>query len=307
MSSLEWEDLKDAARTVVPSQLALLDVVKPTLHNVTDTSDWESIHSQSWKRLSGYASVKKRVYRTIVLPWRRIFLSDGLSNKMLTGAVVPPSGVLFHGPSGCGKTMAAGCLASSLGLPMIQVRAADVLDKWLGGSEATIRSLFTRARSAAPCVLFFDEIDAIATNRSTDSDTVDVMSRVLSTLLNEMDGISTNRLAPRVLVVACTNRRDSLDAALLRPGRLDEHIEMNPLRAVDEVEAVLRQYLSRAPLESSVGLHTVAQELVDTRPRSGAELEGICKNAVLRAMRRMNKDGLICVTDEDLKDKQSGY
>ena len=169
--------------STVPSQLALLDVVKPASHNVMDTTDWRTIHSESWKQLSGCDATKKRIYRTVVLPWRRVYLSStGPADLALAGAIVPPSGVLFHGPSGVGKTVAATCLASSLGLPMIRVRAADVLDKWLGGSEAIIRSLFARARSAAPCVLLFDEIDAIATNRSTDSDTVDVMSRVLSTL-----------------------------------------------------------------------------------------------------------------------------
>lgn len=178
----DWEDLKYAAMSTVPSQLALLDVVKPSTHNVMDTKDWEVIHYECWTLLGGCDSIKKRIYRTVVLPWRRIYLSTGSPEKALAGAIVPPSGVLFHGPSGVGKTIAAGCLASSLGLPMIRVRAADVLDKWLGGSEAIIRSLFARARSAAPCVLFFDEIDAIATNRSMDSETVDVMARVLSTL-----------------------------------------------------------------------------------------------------------------------------
>lgn len=180
--TLDWADLKYAAHVIVPSQLSLLDVVKPKTYNTTDATDWETIHYKSWKELSGYESVKKRLYRTIVLPWRRVYLSSKPPDDAVAGAIVPPSGVLFHGSSGVGKTIAAQCLGSSLGLPMIRVRAADVLDKWLGGSEAIVRSLFARARSAAPCILFLDEIDAIAANRSTDSDSVDVMSRVLSTL-----------------------------------------------------------------------------------------------------------------------------
>jgi SpoVK/Ycf46/Vps4 family AAA+-type ATPase len=113
-------------------------------------------------------------------------------------------------------------MADSLQLPMIQVRAADILDKWLGGSEALLRSLFSRARAASPCILFLDEIDAIANNREED-DTNDFTSRILSTLLNEMDGVSSAIQKSRVLVVACTNRLGSLDSALLRPGRLQEH------------------------------------------------------------------------------------
>lgn len=297
----EWNDIKEAAQSVVPSQLALLDVVKPVPHNVDNTDDWELIHNECWKRIGGYGTIKKRIYRTVVLPWRRVYLSATPVDERLARAIVPPSGILFHGPPGCGKTMAAGCLASSLGLPMIRVRAVDVLDKWLGGSEATIRSLFARARSAAPSVLFFDEIDAIATNRSTDASTVDVMSRVLSTLLNEMDGVSTNKHAPKVLVVACTNRRESLDAALLRPGRLDEHIELDLLSNVEDIESVLRQYLSRAPLDSSLDLRHLAEDLLVDGPRTGAELEGICSGAVLKAMRRTNgMDEAVNVRLEDV-------
>ena len=282
---------------MVPSQLALLDVVKPTLS--IDTTDWQAIHAESWRGFCGYAGVKKRVYRTVVLPWRRVHLSTTPADTALTGAIIPPSGVLFHGPSGCGKTVAAECLASSLGLPMIRVRAANVLDKWLGGSEATIRSLFARARSAAPCVLFFDEIDAIATNRSTDTDTVDVMSRVLSTLLNEMDGVSTDKTAPKVLVVACTNRLEALDAALLRPGRLDEHVGLYKLENVDDVEAVLRHYLARAPLDAALDLRHVAVGLVQSKALSGAEIEGLCRAAVLKAIRRATLNDSLNITSSD--------
>ena len=127
MAAPEWEDFKEAAHTVVPSQLALLDAIKPASHSVRDPKDWEAIHYQSWANLSGYTAVKKRVYRTVVLPWRRFYLSTASADNALAGAIVPPSGILFHGPPGCGKTVAAGYLASSLGLPMIRVRAADVL------------------------------------------------------------------------------------------------------------------------------------------------------------------------------------
>ena len=115
-----------------------------------------------------------------------------------------------------------------------------------------------------------------------------------------MDGISTDNAAPRVLVVACTNRLEALDAALLRPGRLDEHIELNRLDRVDDVEAVLCQYLARAPLDTRVNLATIAQELVQVRSRSGAELEGLCRAAVLKAMRRVQYDENVCITTIDL-------
>ena len=115
-----------------------------------------------------------------------------------------------------------------------------------------------------------------------------------------MDGISTDKAAPRILVVACTNRRDALDAALLRPGRLDEHVELNRLELAEEAETVLRQYLARAPLDGDLNLTHIAQELVAARPRTGAELEGLCRAAVLKAMRRTELDEKVCVTSNDL-------
>lgn len=115
-----------------------------------------------------------------------------------------------------------------------------------------------------------------------------------------MDGISTDKAAPRVLVVACTNRLEALDSALLRPGRLDEHVELNRLERVEDVEAVLCQYLERAPLDTNVELAAVAQDLVQVRSRSGAELEGLCRAAVLKAMRRVRYDENVCITSNDL-------
>jgi ATP-dependent 26S proteasome regulatory subunit len=115
-----------------------------------------------------------------------------------------------------------------------------------------------------------------------------------------MDGVSTNQLTPRVLVVACTNRRDSLDAALLRPGRLDEHIELKKHWKIDDVELILNQYLRRAPLDASLDLRLVAERIIGEDGKTGAELEGVCRSAVLRAMRRSEVDGGVTVTAADL-------
>jgi SpoVK/Ycf46/Vps4 family AAA+-type ATPase len=287
-----WDDWREAVMSCTPSQLAALDVIKPTLFlNNTTRANWLDIHESSWKQFAGYDSIKKRLFRTVVAPWRRL-LSSELGQ---TSPVAPPSGLLFHGESGCGKSLAASCIQSSIGLPMIKVRASDVLDKWLGGSEAAVRSLFARARSAAPCIIFFDEIDAIASNRSMDEETNDVMSRLLSTLLNEMDGISGGQ-GGRVLVVACTNRLLSLDAALLRPGRLEEHIELS-LPDYADARSVLYHYLANVPLEATVDLDSIAKELVDKKA-SAAELEGLAREAVIRALRRCDQ-GSISVSKND--------
>lgn len=281
--SLSWSHLREATNQCIPSQLVQLDVIKPPSTAIENHDDWAGRHWNSWTPLAGYEMVKKRVYRTVVLPWKRTM------NQKPTVGISPPSGVVFYGPSGCGKTLAAGCLAASLGLPMIKVRAADVLDKWLGGSEAAIRSLFARARSASPCILFFDEIDAIASNRSLDGDTVDVMSRLLSTLLNELDGIASGE-SKQVLVVACTNRLESLDAALIRPGRLEEHVALDKPTVTDAQE-IIKQGLGRAILHKDLNIAGVADQLV-RKGASGAQIEGVGRDAVLCWIRSNQESAL---------------
>jgi SpoVK/Ycf46/Vps4 family AAA+-type ATPase len=170
---------------------------------------------------------------------------------------------------------------------MINVRAADVLDKWLGGSEAAIRSLFQRARAASPCILFFDEIDAIANNRANvDEGGENVMFRLLSTLLNEMDGVSSGS-KDKILVVACTNRLATLDAALLRPGRLDEHIHLQRPTS-DDILHILQHFFSKVPLDDGLNLELLSQELYN-RGSTGSDIQGFCRETVFRALRRYSK------------------
>jgi SpoVK/Ycf46/Vps4 family AAA+-type ATPase len=286
---LEWVDLAEAAHACIPSQLAELDVTKPSRPIEVGSMTWEQLHVVSWKMFGGYGSIRKRVFRHVVAPWRRFLRkldqdSSDTPNSTASSLVgiEPPPGVLFHGPSGCGKSLAAMCLAASLDLPVIQVRATDILDKWLGGSEALLRSLFARARAAAPCILFLDEIDAIAVNRAED-DTSDVSSRVLSTLLNELDGVSSGARQSRVLVVACTNRLEALDAALLRPGRLEEHVCLE-LPAANDLLEILERRVGTMPLDDTVQLPDLAQAFFDHNA-TGADVEGVCRDVCLAALR----------------------
>lgn len=317
-----WNDLRDAAQAIVPSQLAQLDVAKTESfpQDGEEPPDPHEVHEWSWRNFGGYEEVKKRLYRTVVMPWRLLIAttgrgSDGDQTQQIRKSwVTPPSGVLFHGPPGVGKTLAASCLASSLGLHVvkvrllacallsccdgsatlivfssslsylrIKVRASDVLDQWLGGSEAAIRSLFSRARAASPCVLFFDEIDALANNREDDGASVDVSSRILTTFLNEMDGVSTGGDSD-VLVVACTNRFERLDAALLRPGRLDEHVMLTMPDAAD-IREMMGIHLAKVPLSEDVNITELA-ELMMELDASGADVEGLCRDACSRVIRK---------------------
>jgi SpoVK/Ycf46/Vps4 family AAA+-type ATPase len=297
-AQIQWDDLRDAARACIPSQLAELDVTKPAFFDAG--LSWAEIHQRSWKNGSfgGYELVKKHVYRHVVVPWKQFLrrMDGPQDDSEKSSWLDPPAGVLFHGPSGCGKTSAVRCLAASLELPMIQVRAADILDKWLGGSEALLRSLFARARAASPCILFLDEIDSIASNRAED-DTNDFTSRILSTLLNEMDGVSSSIQKSRVLVVACTNRLDALDAALLRPGRLQEHFYLGTPFTEDLVD-ILKLRLERIPMADDVSLEDIAKSLVE-RNTTGADVEGLCREVCLMAFRRVDdSDQLVVLQTE---------
>ena len=152
----------------------------------------------------------------------------------------------------------------------------------MGGSESAIRSLFSRCRLASPAILLFDEIDSLASNREDDSDgTSDVYSRLLSTLLNEIDGVSTNKNKREILVLATTNRIDAIDAALLRPGRLEEHILITYPTAM-EIKEIMKIQLEKAPVDDAT-IEDVSELLEELRA-SGADIKGICTDACLNCI-----------------------
>ncbi|CAN0364833.1 unnamed protein product, partial [Laminaria digitata] len=130
-----------------------------------------------------------------------------------------PTGALLYGPPGCGKTLLAGAVAAECGLNFISVKGPEVLDKYIGASEQAVRSLFARAASAAPCVLFFDEFEAVAPRRGNDN--TGVTDRVVNQLLTFLDGVEGR---DGVYVLGATSRPDLIDSALLRPGRLDRQL-----------------------------------------------------------------------------------
>lgn len=315
-TDVKWEDVKDAARTCVPSQLASMDVIPASSAdylgiNNDQPMDTKQEFELAWKDFGGYTAEKKQLYRTVVRPWKYHITEATTDAKQSTSSSIEaalgmskPSGVLLHGPPGVGKTMAAMCLASSMGLHCVKVRASEVFNQWLGGSEATLRSIFARARAASPCILFFDELDALATNREGgDSDvTSGVQSRILTTLLNEMDGITNAGGKQGVLVVAATNRLDSIDAALLRPGRLEEHILLSYPDS-SSIHEILKLQTINMPIDNeSVNLIELSDRLEKSQA-SCADIEGICRDACLIAMRRCSERGTqldnLCVMGTD--------
>ncbi|MGM0448625.1 MAG: AAA family ATPase [Methanobacteriota archaeon] len=193
----------------------------------------------------------------------------------------PPTGVLLHGPPGTGKTLLARAIAGESGVNFIQVAGPELLDRYVGESEKAVRDLFDRARQAAPVIVFFDEIDAIAADRDgPGGDGSGVGERVVSQLLTELDRASDN---PNLVVLAATNRRNALDPALLRPGRLETHIEV-PEPDRDARRKILDVHTREKPLVEGVDLERLADE---TEGYSGAEIAALCREAALQAIERV--------------------
>ncbi|KAH9373913.1 hypothetical protein HPB48_001089 [Haemaphysalis longicornis] len=223
-----------------------------------------------WSDIGGMQEVKLRLQQAVEWPWKH-------KDAFLRLGATPPSGVLLYGPPGCSKTMVAKALATESGLNFIAIKGPELFSKWVGDSERAVRDLFRKARAASPCIVFFDEIDALAVHRGSTSGSSNVGDRVIAQLLTEMDGIEQLQ---DVILVAATNRPDMIDQALMRPGRLDSIVYV-PLPDLDTRREILHLNLSKRPLADDVILENLAQK---TEGYSGAEVVAVCQEAALRAL-----------------------
>ncbi len=192
-------------------------------------------------------------------------------------ATDPPAGVLLHGPPGTGKTLLARALAGESDVNFISVAGPELLDRYVGESEKAVREVFTRARQAAPVIVFFDEIDAIAGGRG---ESHEVAERVVSQLLTEIDGLADN---PNLMVLAATNRREAIDPALLRPGRIESHVEV-PAPDESARRAIFDVHTRKKPIAEDVDFDELAAE---SEGYSGADIEALCREASMRAIREI--------------------
>ncbi|MFB6174185.1 MAG: AAA family ATPase [Halobacteriales archaeon] len=192
-------------------------------------------------------------------------------------ATDPPSGVLLYGPPGTGKTLLARAVAGESGVNFLRVAGPEVLDRYVGESEESIRELFERARQTAPAIVFLDEVDAIAGRRG---EAAEVTERVVSQLLTELDRAAEH---PALLVLAATNRKEALDPALLRPGRLERHVEV-PVPDESDRREILAVHTRGTPLDDDVDLEALAST---TSGYSGAQLAALVRDASLRAIREV--------------------
>ena len=191
----------------------------------------------------------------------------------------PSRGVLFYGPPGCGKTLMAKAVANECKANFISVKGPELLTMWFGESEANVRDVFEKARQAAPCVLFFDELDSIAQQRGGHGgDGGGAADRVMNQLLTEMDGIGSKK---NVFIIGATNRPDIIDTALMRPGRLDQLIYI-PMPDYESRLSILRATLRKSPVSKDVDLAYLAAQ---TDKFTGADLTEICQSACKLAIR----------------------
>ena len=265
---LEKHHLLTAMRTIKPSAIKSITVDIPQV---------------LWSSIGGMDSVKRDLREAIELP-----LSHNEYFEQLR--VPPPRGILLYGPPGCSKTLMARALATEGNMNFLAVKGPELLSKWLGESERALSSLFRRARMASPAIVFFDEIDAIASKRGSGDSASS--SRLLSQLLTELDGVNhTGSVGgggtkptkhPRVVVVGATNRPDLLDTALTRPGRIDRMIYVGPPDAASRAQ-ILRLTLQKSFCSTDIDISILADDQM-TGGFSGAEMVAICRDAALLAL-----------------------
>jgi len=203
----------------------------------------------------------------------------------------PPNGILLFGVPGAGKTLMVKALAHETEINFISIKGPEFLSKWVGESAKAVRETFRKARAAAPCIIFFDEIDAIAVKRSEGSGS-HVVEQVVAQLLTEMDGLEELN---NVILIAATNRPDLLDPALLRSGRFGRHIEVPLPNKKSRIE-IFKIHLSDRPVNQNIDIEKLAELL---EGYTGADIKAICEEATLLAIRRGVKDENVNTLDPE--------
>jgi len=271
---VKMEDFMLAYREVTPTAMREVYIEVPTVH---------------WTDIGGLDQVKNELMEAVEWPIK----NPGMFQRM---GIKPPKGILLYGPPGCGKTLLARAVATESEANFISIKGPEVFSKWVGESEKAIREVFRKGRSAAPAIIFFDELDAIVPRRGMGYADSGASERVISQLLTELDGIES---LENVVVVGATNRPDLIDPAVLRPGRFDRLIFV-PAPDQRIVKQIFKIHTAKMPLSPDVDLDQVVRL---TAGYSGADIEAVCREAAMNALRRdvESRD----VTMIDFKDAMS--
>ncbi|NXA54942.1 PEX6 factor, partial [Nothocercus julius] len=230
------------------------------------------IPSVSWQDVGGLQEVKKEILDTIQMP---------LDHPELLSLGLCRSGLLLYGPPGTGKTLLAKAVATTCTMTFLSVKGPELINMYVGQSEENVRNVFARARAAAPCIIFFDELDSLAPNRGQSGDSGGVMDRVVSQLLAELDGLHSTR---GVFVIGATNRPDLLDPSLLRPGRFDKLVYVGINEDRESQLQVLSAVTRKFKLDPSVSLPSILEKC--PARLTGADIYALCSDAMMSAVKR---------------------
>ncbi|KAK7206589.1 ribosome biogenesis ATPase RIX7 [Myxozyma melibiosi] len=263
---------------LTPEQLEPLSITiedfmtaMPTVQPSSKREGFATIPGVTWDDIGALARIRVELQMAIVQPIRRPELYAQVG-------ITAPSGVLLWGPPGCGKTLLAKAVANESRANFISVRGPELLNKWVGESEKSLRQVFMRARASTPCVIFFDEIDALVPVRD---DSRESTSRMVNTLLTELDGVNDRK---GIYVIAATNRPDMIDPAMLRPGRLDKPLFVELPNARERAE-IFKTVAKKTPIDDNVDFDALAQ---DERCRnfSGADIAALVRESAVCALRK---------------------
>ncbi|CAK9441637.1 uncharacterized protein LODBEIA_P55050 [Lodderomyces beijingensis] len=265
-----------SAEQLEPLSITYGDFVNalPTVQPSAKREGFATVPDVTWQNVGALGAVRTELHMCIVQPVKKpeLYLKVGIS---------APSGVLMWGPPGCGKTLLAKAVAHESRANFISIKGPELLNKYVGESEKAVRQVFQRARASTPCIIFFDELDALVPRR--DNSMSESSSRVVNTLLTELDGLNDRK---GVFVIGATNRPDMIDPAMLRPGRLDKTLYIE-LPTPEERFEILKTIVAanNSPIDQDVNLYDIAH---DERCRnfSGADLSSVVKEAAVGALRR---------------------
>ncbi|KAJ1725523.1 peroxisomal assembly protein [Coemansia erecta] len=296
---LEIRDLVVSGQTITNDDL--LEALGDARASMSDTLGVPKIPNVKWDDVGGLADAKKDILDTIRLPMEQPHLfASGLSTR---------SGLLFYGPPGTGKTLLAKAIATECGLNFFSCKGPELISPYIGESEANVRRIFQKAREASPCVIFFDELDSLAPKRGQQGDSGGVMDRIVSQLLAELDGMSSNgdsrnndadnadeksnqktagdnspASAVQVFAIGATNRPDLLDPALLRPGRFDKLVYLGVSETHEAQQNIIQALTRKFHLHPDLDLRLVSEKC--PFHYTGADFYALCSDALLKAMLR---------------------